>query len=297
MNFRQVRKKIKTISNVKQITKAMQMVSSVKMKKAQEAALESKVYREILDMVMNRVISKTAQSSLPIKLSQESGAVSAGQPGDLIIFITSNKGLCGCFNLNLFKMTIGQVNFDKDHFISVGKKGAEFLLKMRSTIIADFSHQEPFVDNVSAIFATAYEKFVKGEYKKVFVIYNQFISTLKHQPFKKLLLPLDIADIEKKASEEDKKVDVESQYLIEPSPEEVFESLLVDFLQDKIRSAIQDSEAGEQSARMIAMKNATDSAGDLIYNLTLLRNKLRQTSITNELLEITTAKESTETGN
>lgn len=292
MNFRQVKKKIRTILNVKQITKAMQMVSSVKMKKAQETALEGRLYRETLDMIMHRVVSKTQKSVLPIKLNQDKSSLSRGS--NLYIFISSNKGLCGSFNLNLFKKALHEVDAQKDRFITLGRKGAEFLLKMRAFVVADFSHQQPFIDNVSAVFDLAYEKFIKGECKSVCLFYNRFISTFQHQPTKKMLLPFDVSEFEKTHQEDAKESDLmQNTYLIEPSPDEVFKSLIIDFLQDKIRGAIQESEAAEHSSRMIAMKNATDSAGDLIYNLTLLRNKLRQTSITNELLEITTAKEST----
>lgn len=292
MNFRQVRKKIKTIGNVKQITKAMQMVSSVKMKKAQDQAVEGRLYRETLDDIMNKVIGKTDVSETGfMKVDTEKATKS------LYVVITSNKGLCGSFNFNVFKLMLKTVDFKTDDFITIGKKGADFLVKMRGNILADFSATVPFMQSVSPVFSLIKEKYNTGEYKAVYVVYNQFISTLKQQPMATQMLPLEnkkeTAPIEEK--KEEKKI--AAHYVIEPSVSEVFESLLLDFLQDKLRGAILDSEAAEHSARMMAMKNATDSAGELVYSLTLLRNKLRQASITNELLEITTATISSEGSN
>ena len=285
MNFRQVRKKIKTIGNVKQITNAMHMVSSVKMKKAQEIALEGLLYRQILEQIRNRVVESTDSK---ISIYQNVPRESHDKSTKLHILISSNKGLCGSFNFNLFKFIFNQVDFDGDDFIVLGKKGADFLIKMGANITADFSKQIPFADNTSAIFSEVSNKFLTGKYSEIYLIYNHFISTLKNEPVKKLLLPI-------KDQVDDKDPEMEgdnANYLIEPSPKEVLEALIADSLKDALRSAILESEAAEYSARMIAMKNATDSASDLIYNLTLLRNKLRQASITTELLDITTAKES-----
>ena len=287
MNFRQVRKKIKTIGNVKQITKAMHMVSSVKMKKAQDVALEGQLYRQILQDIRNKVVQTVDTQS---SVYQQSGKNIERQSKCLHILVTSNKGLCVSFNFNLFKFMINQVNIENDDFITLGKKGADFLLKMRANVLADFSTQLPFVDNTSAVFTDVSSKFLNGSYKEINLIYNHFISTLKNEPIKKMLLPMrqPVPESEKPAAEN------KSLYLIEPSPNEVLNSLIVDSLKDEIRSAILESEAAEHSARMVTMKNATDAASDLIYNLTLLRNKLRQASITTELLDITTAKESSD---
>lgn len=274
MNFRQVRKKIKAIGNVKQITKAMQMVASVKMKKSQDAAISGRYYREILNKAASRVLSGDLDK-------KEKSA----QTKNMYIFISSNKGLCGSFNFNLFKKTLKEVDFKTSDFITLGKKGTEFILKMGGTVIADFSAQLPFIDHVSAVFALFSEKYYLGEYKTVFVAYNKFISTLRNEPRIEKLMPIekDPASAEVKTKALD--------YLIEPSADEVLQALIEEFLKDKIRGAILDSEAAEHSSRMMAMKNATDSAGEIIYNLTLLRNKLRQTSITAELLDIVTASQ------
>lgn len=288
MNFRQVGKKINSVSNVKQITRAMQMVASVKMKKAQEEALEGKLYRDELRKILSRVLPRVKSAQVPF-----SNANSGRRK--LYIFVSSNKGLCGSFNLNLFKLAMDKIDFNEADFITVGKKSSNFLVKMKSTVVADFSLQVPFIDNVSPIFSMVSERFVEGKYDSVHLIYNSFVSTLKHEPTIKKLLPIgDVQDLAGSDVEGSKETTDEhsmtGEYLIEPSPREVLQVLVSDFLEDQLRGAFLDSEAAEHSARMMAMKSATDNAEELIYSLTLVRNKLRQTQITNELLDITTAK-------
>lgn len=291
MNFRQARDKIKSIENVGKITRAMQMVAAAKMKRAQQEALEGRPYREILEMVIRRVVTLTDKQARPFLVDHE-----AKPTKDLYLLISSNKGLCGSFHFNLIRFLTGQVSFDRDEFIILGKKGADFILKMGGKIIADFSNQLPFIDNVSAIFSSALNNFLQGNYRAVYILYNKFVSTFRLAPTKAQILPLEREDLIPKEKQIEKSAEdqVVGQYLIEPSPKKILAPLAIDFLQEKIRGAILDSEAAEQSARMLAMKNATDSAADLVYNLTLLKNKLRQEKITNELLDMISAKRSTE---
>lgn len=290
MNFRQVRKKIKTIGNVKQITKAMQMVSSVKMKKAQTQAVEGRVYRDFLDAILQKMLGKADLSDLDAGFLMQKDASSDAK--DLYIIVSSNKGLCGSFNINIFKTLLTKTDTKKSEYITIGKKAADFLVRAGATVTADFSQSMPLVSNVSAVFSMAKKSFASGNYKSVHLVYNRFISTIKHETVITKLFPLSKEELVQENATEKKSA--QAEYAVEPSPKEVFESLIIDYLEGKIRQAILDSEAAEHSARMMAMKNATDSAQDLIYNLTLLRNKLRQATITNELLDITTAKESAE---
>ena len=288
MNLRDVRKKIKTVRNVKKITNAMQMVSAVKMKKAQAIALEGREYRRILDEALKRILSKTPDiQDLNIPWLQPSEGTKT-----LYVLIASNKGLCGAFHANLFKYAADTINTDTAEFVTVGQKGAEFASFFDGDVLADFSDQVPFTDNISGIFSFIEERYLSGQYKDVYVVYNKFISSFKNEPIAEQLLP--VVDIEKL----DKKVGGESElsasYLIEPSVEELLKPLIKDYAQEKLRSAISDSEAAEHSARMMAMKTATDNAGEVTNSLTLLRNKLRQTQITNELLDMIAAMQSTE---
>lgn len=282
MNVRQVRKKTKSVSNVKKITRSMQLVSAIKMKKAQQAALEARPYQMHLELVIKKVMTKvdTVQSPLLVSHAQDKSP-------DLIIVLTGNKGLCGSFNIDLFRYIASNVDIKNCKFITIGKKGAQFLSKTGGDILADYSHTTP-INNVSAVISFALEAFLGGAYKRVFVLYNRFISTLKTESTMTQILPYKL--------EFDQKIEEKEyiEYLIEPSPKVIIERILRSFIEEKIRNAILQSEAGEHSARMVAMKNATDNANDVIYNLTLLGNKLRQEKITGELLDMITAKESVE---
>jgi F-type H+-transporting ATPase subunit gamma len=283
MNFRQVGKKIKTIGNVKKITKAMQMVSAVKMKKAQRLALQGKPYRNILEKMIIRVTTGSNHQFVAGNQKEE-----MAMDKKLYIIISSNKGLAGSFNFNLFKHLFANVNFEKNDFITLGRKGAQFIAKMGGHVVADFSEEVPFIKNVSALYKISTAEFLTT-YSSVHLVYNNFISTFKMVATIETLLPITKEEIETLVADQD-----ETEYIIEPSREAIMESLINEYIKEKIIKAILNSEAAEHSARMMAMKSATDNAQDIIYNLTMFKNKLRQSSITNELLDMTIAKESAE---
>ena len=284
MNIRQARNKIKSVTNVRKITKAMQFVSAIKMKKAQQLALEGRPYEEHLENIIKKVISGI-DTSLSALLSMKNLDI---EKKNLVIIIATNKGLCGGFNMNLFRFIVKNIDFNNSEFVIVGKK-ASLLNKFGAKIIADYSAGRS-LDNVSALFDFSLAHFMKDSYGKIILFYNKFISTLKVEPVKQILLPLTLDfSLEKKEKET-----YTGDYLIEPDPGEIINPLLYSYVEEKIRNAIIQTEAGEHSSRMIAMKNATENANDVIYNLTMLRNKLRQEKITNELLDMITAKESVE---
>ena len=266
----------------------MQLVSSIKMKKAQQKAIESKPYRELLSFIIQKVISSGLKESYSSLLS--SSNVNAEK--DLIILITSNKGLCGAFNSNLFRFLIKEIDFSKVSFIICGTKGINFVKKMGGEIIADFSYsnyKEEKEKKVSAIFKTALDLFIEGQYKNVFLIHNHLLSTIQFEPIKKRIFPIVIDEAEFKLGETKK---AKMEYLIEPSPEKIIDNALKSAMEVEIYGALIESEAAEHSARMLAMKNATDNASNIVYNLTLLHNKVRQEKITHELLDMVTAKQS-----
>jgi F-type H+-transporting ATPase subunit gamma len=283
MNVRQVKRKIKSIGNVKKITKAMEMVSAIKMRKAQQVEIEGRPYWTHLDLIMKRIIPGADATTSP--LLSISKKIKSNK--NLVICITSNKGLCGSYNINLLRFLIKNIDIKNCDFITIGKKGSQFLARTKTTVIADFSDAAP-LGEVTAIANLALEKYLLGEYTKVVLIYTKFISTLKSEPLVETLVPVEY----KQEDQTDTKLLV--NYLVEPSEEEIIDFLLQSYVEDKIRSAIISGEAVEHSARMIAMKNATDNANEVIYNFTLLGNKLRQEKITNELLDMVTAKESVE---
>ena len=282
MNLRQVRTKIKSVGNVKKITKAMQLVSAIKMKKAQAAAIEAAPYRETLEEIIRKITARIDISQSPLLLKPTDS-----KERDLIIFVSSNKGLAGTFHTNLARYAFKNIKFEDSDFITIGRKAGVFVSGAGGKVIADFVSMSPLSD-VSAIFNLALEKFLAKEYRSVSVVYNKFISTLRSETVREIILPFAL-NMQENVAENNEK-----EYLIEPSPTEIIDPLLRNYIEEKIRGAILNSEAVEHSSRMIAMKNATDNANDLIYSLTLLSNRIRQARITGELLDMITAKESVE---
>ncbi len=260
----------------------MQLVSAVKMKKAQAAVLESRPYSDNLERIIRKISGKVEKNTSDLLVSRGSDTAKG-----LIIFVSSNKGLCGAFHLNINRFMFKTIDFSANDFITIGKKGAQFVNKMGGKIIADFSGHTPIVE-VSAMFSLAVSNFLTGKYNSVSVVYNKFISNLRSEQKQEILLPVKLT------AEIDAELKSKGEYLIEPTAHEIIDNLLRSFVEEKIRAAVMSSEAVEHSSRMIAMKNATDNANDVIYNLTALGNKLRQTKITMELLDMITAKESVE---
>jgi F-type H+-transporting ATPase subunit gamma len=282
MNLRQVKKKIKTIGNVKKITRAMELVAAVKMKKSQQEAIEGRPYHQTLENMIKKITAMISPDYSPL-LNTNTAEKKLG------ILISTNKGLCGAFNFNLFRYFVETEKNKNNEYITLGKKGAFFLNRLGAKVIADFSEGK-FLLAVSAVFDLIINKFLSKECSEVSLIYNKFISPVKYIPVKEVILPLKLTD--ENQNQEVKKLT--ENFEIEPDPEQIIDPLLKSFIEEKIREAIISSEAGEHSARMLAMKNATDNASDLIFDLTLAGNKLRQEKITNELLDMITAKESVE---
>lgn len=284
MNARVVTKKIKSVSNVKKITKAMQMVSAVKMRRAQQTALEGKPYQEFLRQAIERLASGISTKDR-VLLNE-----STTSKRSLVIVFTAQKGLCGSFNMNVMRFLIKQITLGDTDFITIGKKGAEILSQLRAKVLADFSGLEDS-DSISAVFDLALSEYTKGSYKSVSVAYNKFVNTLRSDPTYEKILPFSTENL---GETENKIKTGEGGYTIEPDSSEIVDALLKSYIESSLRFALLQSYAGEHSARMIAMKNATDNATDVILNLTSLKNKLRQQSITNELLDMITATISVE---
>lgn len=261
----------------------MQMVSAVKMRKAQQVALTGRPYRAVLSNMIARIVQAPGSN-------ESSNILISGLPTkngkNLYIVVSSNKGLAGSFHYGLLKHLYTNVDLDKSSFIVIGKKATDFLGSIGGNILADFSSSISFADDASSMFTLAKKEFEAGNVEKVYVVYNSFISSFTSAPVIKLLLPVSQIDINSLEKTDN------TNYSIEPSSEEVLGPLLNDFLTEEVRSAVLDSQASEHSARMLAMKNATDSATDIITNLTLLRNRIRQSSITGELLDMIGASQS-----
>lgn len=279
-NIRLIKRRIKSAKNIAQITKAMELVAASRMRKAQAAAIAGKAYaQKIYEMVLDlapRV--DPAHHALLTKPKTVTGT-------RLIIVISTNKGLCGGLNTNLFRF-LGRAypSLSAHTYVALGKKGAAFLSRMSGKLAADFSDTVPFTGVVPALTHMATEEYLAGRADGVDLVYNEFISALKQNPRKKTVLPLTIEGVNSFTHSPI------HDLLIEPDPETVFEALLPHYLENQIRDAILQAEASEQSARMIAMRNATDNATGLVEDLTLLYNKVRQEKITYEITDMVTAR-------
>ncbi len=284
MNLRAVRKKTKSVKNVKKITKAMQMVSAVKMKKSVAEETEGRPYRTSLYQLLQSVAAKIDISHSPLLQHPP-----ADKTKDLIIYISANKGLCGAFHVNLLRYAIKHINLKETEFITLGTKGAQLISRFDRDILSDYSSGHPMTQ-VTAIFDQVVALFMSGSFRSIKLLYTQYISATKSDVVLDQLLPFQSKDTKSAVAVEQTNL----EYLIEPSPASLVDPLLRSIVEEKIRGAVISSQAVEHSMRMMAMKNATDNASDVIYSLTLIGNKLRQSKITGELLDMITAKESVE---
>jgi F-type H+-transporting ATPase subunit gamma len=284
---RDIRRRIRSIKNTAQITKAMQMVASAKMRKAQAAAVSGRPYAELMNEVLTAAVAGAGDFSHPL---MEKRAVERRG----VILISTDKGLCGALNTNLLREAS---RFDEAAtvFICAGKKGAQFTARTRRKLAAEFSYKDtPQFSEARAVSRFAQDMFLKGEVDQVDVLYTNFISTLVQKPEIRTLLPLrEIRRLDSDMAGESAGEELGQtthEYLFEPSAAGVLEGLLPHYLNYQVYQFFLEAKASEHSSRMVAMKNATDNAQQLIKDLTLEYNKIRQANITNELLEITTAQ-------
>src|SRR5262245_60382047 len=291
---RDIRRRIRSVKNTAQITKAMQMVASSKMRKAQLAALAGRPYA----ILMNKVIVSASKDTLDFvhPLMEKREVRTRG-----VLAVTTDKGLCGALNSNMGREVM---KWDKDStlFVTAGKKGSQFVVRTKRKLVAEFTYKDaPLFSEARAISKTLQELFLRGEVDCVDVIYTRFINTLTQRVEVRRLLPM--GELQKLLNEAgltaEQKAEMEHrgepeaaglEHLFEPNAEQVLGAILPHFINFAVYRALLEAKASEHSARMVAMKNATDNANQLIKDLTLEYNKLRQANITKELLEITTAQ-------
>lgn len=271
-----IRRRIKSAKNIAQITKAMEMVSASKMKKAQEAALATRPFTDKLRQIMSKVGTSSSVSH-PLLSGNDNQSY-------LIVLISTNKGLCGGLNVNLYRGLLDFVKSVGNHpvkIVTVGKKAKWVTPGTSSELVAKFNDLGETVTFLESRSVSSYimQEYIKGNVGKVFLAYPKFISTLQNEITITQLLPL-VSD----------KVEGSTTYTIEPSPSELLDSLLPYQLEMSLYQTILEARATEHSARMVAMKNASDNARDLIGSLTLDYNQARQSAVTSELLDVTTAR-------
>lgn len=284
-NIRLIKRRIKSAKNIAQITKAMELVAASRMRKAQQTALAGKAYaQKIYEMVLH-LAPRVDAGHHPLLAKPK--ALTGTR---LVIVISTNKGLCGGLNTTLFRfMGKEYPDLTRERYVLLGKKAAFFLSRMaHEQLVADFSETVPFLGAVPALTSMVATEYTAGHVDGVDLVYNEFLSALKQNPRKKTILPLTIEGVGELKTQDlgPRTYDM----LIEPDPESVFSSLLPHYLENQIRDAILQAEASEQSARMIAMRNATDNATGLVDDLTLMYNKARQEKITYEITDMVTAR-------
>ncbi|MCL5675577.1 MAG: ATP synthase F1 subunit gamma [Patescibacteria group bacterium] len=281
ISTRLIKKRIKSASNIAQITKAMEMVAASKMKKAQNLAISGKPYAQKIYQAVFELAKRCDPLLHPLLTRNVFSSKT------LVVFISTNKGMCGGLNTNLFRAFLKWFNDFKDlDFITAGKKAETFVVRAKGNLTASFTSGHSYLEHAPAIISLVTEGFINNKYKNVIIVYNDFISALHQEPVKKQLLPLGIM-IEDKTSWEEGHF---SEFLVEPSYDKLLDALLPHYLENQLREAMIEAEASEHSARMLAMKNATDNAGDLMKELTLEYNKARQEKITYEIADMVTAR-------
>jgi F-type H+-transporting ATPase subunit gamma len=278
---RDLRRRIRSISSTAQITKAMQMVAASKMRRAQLAALAGRPFVQVLYRIQREATTRMGEFSHPLLESREVRKRA-------VILVGADKGLCGALNSNVCRLA---ADFDPQTtlYITAGRKAAQFIARTGRQLVADFAYTDtPRISEARAISAFARDLFLKREVDQVQVIATRFVNTLTQQALCLDYLPVGevrTIKIPGVRSEEELSSDT-TESLFEPSPEFVLSYLISHYLDIYIYQVLLNAKASEQSARMVSMKNATDSAENLIKDLTLEYNKLRQGNITKELLEI-----------
>jgi len=278
-NLRLIRRRIRGIQSTAKITRAMEMVAASKMKKAQERGLAGRPYSDKIDQVISALAALPGEKAHPLLERREVKTI-------YVIHITPDRGLCGGLPGNINRELIGFVLSQSVpvKVVAVGRKGIDFLRRSGRAIVAEFpglGDQPSFLDTLP-ISRIVIDDFTSGKADAVYISYAVFVNTMLQRPTLKKLLPMEPAPIP---------VTQNVEYIYEPEPGAVLGGLLPRFVEMEVYHAVLESIASEQSARMVAMRNATNNANDLINDLTLLYNKVRQESITKELLDINAGAE------
>jgi len=282
---RDIRRRIKSVKNTAQITKAMQMVASAKMRRAQQLALNGRPYATLMNEVLAAAVAGAGDFHHPLMDARE-------VKKRAVIVISTDKGLCGALNTNLLREAAritGEMSV-----ISAGRKASQWAARAKKELVAEFTYKDtPAFAEARAISKFAQDLFLEGKVDEVVVVYTNYINTLTQKPEVRRLLPTGKPQkLEAGVTGENTATELESarkEYKFEPDAGTVLSNLLPHYVNFQVYQFLLEAKASEQSARMVAMKNATDNAKQIIKDLTLEYNKLRQANITKELLEITSA--------
>lgn len=282
---REMRLRIKSVKNISQVTRALEAVSAAKVRKAVQAVTATRSYATKAWQVLTHVAAQPGRQSLHPLLTNRPDPETA-----LVIVITGDRGLAGAYNTNVIRYVAH--HFDKYRlpvkYIAVGRKGRDLLFRRRKQVTADFSNlpAAPSFADVSAIGRLAVDEFMKGEVDEVFLIYTDFINMGRQIAMMKKLLPLEVKSGEGRVEEFESKNGPSAAYEYEPDQREILDEIIPRFTALQVYQAVLESQASEHAARMVAMRNATDNAKELVGALQLAYNKVRQQAITNDILDI-----------
>ena len=282
---KEIRGKIKSVENTKKITKAMEMVAASKMRKAQERMRHARPYSDKIRVITANLSQANPEYRSPYMRQVDGAPKSVG-----FIVVTTDKGLCGGLNTNILravttKMREVQAAGASVQAVAIGNKGLGFLNRIGAKVVSqavqlgDAPHLEKLIGPVKVML----DAFVAGQLDAVYLCYTKFINTMKQEPLVEPLLPLGAERLQQSEAE---KKDHGWDYIYEPDAPSVIDELLLRYIEALVYQAVAENMASEQSARMVAMKSATDNAGNLINELKLIYNKTRQAAITKELSEI-----------
>jgi F-type H+-transporting ATPase subunit gamma len=285
-NAREVRLRIRSVKNISQVTRALQTVSASKVRKSMQAMMNTRPYATKAWQVLTHIAAQPGRENLHPLLTKRSEVKNI-----LVVMITGDRGLAGAYNSNIVRFALqrfGKSNIPVS-YIMIGRKGRDLMLRRRQKVIADFSNlpAAPSFSDVSAIGRLAVDEFLRGEVDEVYLVYTDFVNLVRQTPSIKKLLPLEVG------TEEDRVVAfapaqhaLAAAYIYEPNQVQLLDEIVPRFTALQVYQSIMESLASEHAARMVAMKNATDSASSLAGALQLEYNKARQQTITNEMLDI-----------
>jgi F-type H+-transporting ATPase subunit gamma len=272
---REIRRRIAAVKNIKQITRAMQFVAASKLKRAQDATLSARPYSQKIDEVLADLATVLGGDEHPLLAKREGGK-------RLVVLITSDRGLAGPFNTNTIRFAAQAITEHKGDLavVTVGRKGRDAMRRARVPMEAHFEGfgDRPSFADVLPLARLITDDYLAGTYARVDIVFSQFVSTLTQRPALDTLLPIEPS--------EDTEGIPGNQFIFEPSPAAVLERLVPRYIATRLFQAVLESKASEESSRMVAMRNATDNAEDLIEDYTLAYNKVRQANITREMIEI-----------
>ena len=286
---REVRRRIRSVKNMAQITRAMQMVASSKMRRAQERVQQSRPYSEQIKELVSRLANATGEDiGEGVALLKERPVRNIGY-----VLITPDRGLSGALPSNINRRALLSVREEQERlteggaqrpglqFVAVGRKGRDFVIRSQLPMLAEFTNygDRPSLSDASAIAQVAVDAFLNGDVDIVYLVYAKFVNTVTQQPTAVQLLP-----VQPPQGQNDEQKTVE--YIYEPDARTIFEALLPRYVDVLVYQALLETIASFYSAQMVAMKNATDNANELVQDLTLAYNKARQASITTQILEV-----------